>query len=96
MNVWVDSTGQTVFNVHDETPECHQFGCAIHAPSDHHMRDWPTYWRNDRGMVERTCPHGIGHPDPDVEYFKKRNGLDDAEGIHGCDGCCFDDPKPRE
>lgn len=58
--------------------------CPIHAPSDHHMKDWPRYWRSDRQIVERTCRHGVGHPDPD----DMKMWLDADEGVHGCDGCC--------
>lgn len=54
------------------------------------MRDWPQFWRDDRGLMERICSHGIGHPDPDDLAYKIRTGGDDAEGVHGCDGCCFD------
>ena len=55
--------------------------CPIHAPSDHHMVDWPQHWRGDRGIIERICPHGIGHPDPDcIDGW--------GGGVHGCDGCC--------
>jgi hypothetical protein len=62
--------------------------CPLHKPSEHHMRNWPLVWRDDRGIFERTCPHGIGHPDPDslrraVEYDE-----DTYAGVHGCDGCC--------
>jgi hypothetical protein len=39
-------------------------------------------------MMERICPCGVGHPDPDDLAFKKRMGMDDSEGIHGCCGCC--------
>lgn len=39
--------------------------CCIHSPSGHHMRTWPMNWRSDTGVMERLCPHGIGHPDPD-------------------------------
>ena len=53
--------------------------CPIHWPSGHHMRSWPQHWRADRGIVERVCDHGIGHPDPDDRSRDK---------IHGCDGCC--------
>ena len=28
------------------------------------MSTWPTVHR-ESGLVERKCPHGIGHPDPD-------------------------------
>lgn len=70
--------------------------CPLHAPSDHHMRDWPQVYRyrevdlgfmvyiDNRCIMERTCPHGVGHPDPDD--LKIRTGEDG--GIHGCDGCC--------
>lgn len=64
--------------VHDEAL-CEGQGCCIHRPSDHHMVDWPKLWRADRHMMERTCPHGVGHPDPD-----DRN----PDTNHGCDGCC--------
>lgn len=58
--------------------------CSIHHRTDHHMRSWPQDFRTDVYRMERTCPHGIGHPDPD-DYFI-RNGQDN--GLHACDGCC--------
>lgn len=58
--------------------------CTIHNRSNHIMRSFPQHWRGDRAIMERICPHGIGHPDPD-EYKLKLNNY---EGIHGCDGCC--------
>lgn len=64
--------------------------CAIHAPSDHHMKDWKLIFR-ESGMLERICPHGIGHPDPDTMSFVKRRlgkEISEYEGVHGCDGCC--------
>jgi hypothetical protein len=67
-------------NVHEQE-ECDGPPCAIHHPSAHHMAGWPIQWRNDRGIWERVCPHGIGHPDPDQG----------CEGTHGCDGCCTPD-----
>jgi hypothetical protein len=39
--------------------------CCIHFPSNHHMRTWQMNWRADTRVMERLCPHGIGHPDPD-------------------------------
>lgn len=60
--------------------------CTIHNRSDHSMRTFPQQWRGDRGIMERICPHGVGHPDPD-EY--KLHGADgDVYATHGCDGCC--------
>ena len=61
--------------------------CVIHNPSVHHMRDWPMVLREST-LIERTCPHGVGHPDPDsLDYFIQRDP-DTRLGIHGCDGCC--------
>ncbi|QDH91785.1 hypothetical protein SEA_PHRAPPUCCINO_110 [Mycobacterium phage Phrappuccino] len=58
----VDTSALT--NVHDPD-KCSGSWCVVHNPSDHHMRGWEVVWRNDRGLFERVCPHGIGHPDPD-------------------------------
>jgi len=59
--------------------KCKAETCTIHNPSEHHMRDWPQHWRADRGIMERICEHGIGHPDPDDTNL---------DTTHGCDGCC--------
>lgn len=53
--------------------------CSIHSPSDHYAKDWPQHFRLDRGIMERMCPHGVGHPDPDEL---------NADTSHGCCGCC--------
>jgi hypothetical protein len=65
--------------------------CCIHNPSDHHMTAWPQNFRPDRALMERVCPHGIGHPDPDDLAYKRLmqgEDYDPYEGLHGCDGCC--------
>jgi hypothetical protein len=73
--------------------------CAIHNPSNHHMRDWPLKHRTDKphrvgGRVlivsERVCEHGWGHPDPDsLAYLRTVDGAGTGFwGFHGCDGCC--------
>lgn len=67
--------------------DCIVTPCPIHSPSDHHMADWPQQWRPDRRIIERICPCGIGHPDPDVV-------LDLGGGAHGCCGCCQEKPQP--
>ena len=76
--------GQRLTNVH-APDQCFGEWCCIHNPSPHHMVYWPQNWRADRRIMERVCPHGIGHPDPDDPKTS-----DYYEGIHGCDGCCFD------
>lgn len=58
---------------------CAGANCTVHNRSDHGMRSFPQYFREDLALMERTCPHGVGHPDPD----------DISEDtVHGCDGCC--------
>jgi hypothetical protein len=60
--------------------DCEADHCPIHKRTEHHMRGWPQHWRGDRHIVERICPCGIGHPDPD----------DPAEDrVHGCCGDCI-------
>lgn len=87
-DVWTDGTGTTFVNVH--SPANCKAPCPIHSPSDHLMRDWPMLMRTDSfsyGLIERTCVHGIGHPDPDsVVYFASMGKT--SYGVHGCDGCC--------
>lgn len=71
--------------------KCAGQACCVHNPSDHHMVAWRQNWRGDRGLMERMCPHGIGHPDPDDIDFKRRTRGETFayyEGVHGCDGCC--------
>lgn len=69
-------------NVHPST-SCAGAYCTIHNRSDHPMRAFPQHWRDDRGIMERICPHGVGHPDPDSPFAPLS-----VEWIHGCDGCC--------
>ena len=76
------SCGVTAVRTHHRD-DCQGRPCAVHHPSAHRMAGWPQVWRADRRITERTCPHGVGHPDPD----------DPAAGrVHGCDGCCKETP----
>lgn len=68
------------FYTHDAS-KCNGQPCPAHNPSKHHMRKWPVNYRIDRGITERICKHGVGHPDPDCTRGKK-------DSVHGCDGCC--------
>jgi hypothetical protein len=64
--------------------------CCIHNPSQHALTDRPLHWRGDRGLMERICEHGIGHPDPDglAHRIRTQGEIAWAAGIHTCDGCC--------
>lgn len=88
--VTLENTEETLSSTHSESV-CKGEPCTIHNRSDHHMRSFPQHWRADRGIMERMCPHGIGHPDPDDP--KTSNP---AEAVHGCDGCCFTSPTRHE
>jgi len=72
--------------------QCEGQVCCIHNPSDHHMVGWPQNWRSDRKIMERICPHGIGHPDPDD--YRITHGFD--SGVHGCDFCCSDEEDEED
>jgi hypothetical protein len=74
--VWTLVGGQKLKNVHAED-KCLGEYCCIHNPSNHSMRAFPMNYRPDRGIMERICPCGIGHPDPDDPTENK---------VHGCCG----------
>jgi hypothetical protein len=74
----LENTDEVLVN-HHPMEICLGRPCPIHNPSQHHMRAFPQHWRSDRGIMERICPHGVGHPDPDDQS---------PDHTHGCDGCC--------
>lgn len=74
-------------SVHDPRA-CEGRGCAIHNhPSEHPLNGAPLNWRADRGILERLCSHGVGHPDHDAAKYLASIG-EGFENIHGCDLCC--------
>lgn len=84
MEYWTSGTGQ-LMTVHARD-KCAGRNCVIHNPSDSIMKDWPTHWRTDRGIMERLCPeHGIGHMDFDESNYQRTIGGD--AGHHGCCSC---------
>lgn len=76
--ITLEHSSKTLTNTHDQR-NCKGTYCTIHYRSNHAMRAFPQHWRSDREIMERICPHGIGHIDPD-EITEDR--------VHGCDGCC--------
>lgn len=83
---WLVAPGIVMRGVHPLTPECDEFGCVIHNPSDHRMRDWPMCISGPGGVITRRCKHGVFHPDPDsLAYFTRLK----LSFLHDdCDGCC--------
>ena len=84
MDNLLEHTDIALCNVHSPT-KCAGQTCTIHNRSNHTMRAFPQHWREDRGIMERICSHGVGHPDPDSPWPN-----DSHEWIHGCDGCCVE------
>lgn len=81
--------GVKLTGLHVETDDCAAHGCVVHNPTracTANRDNWPYNWRQDRGLMERVCPHGIGHPDPDTAAFNTRQGREE-QNIHGCCGC---------
>ena len=74
----LEHTDSVLINVHSLSA-CAGRPCTIHNRSNPAMRSFPQSFRSDAGFIERICPHGIGHPDPDDPF---------APSVHGCDGCC--------
>lgn len=61
--------GTLVVNAHD-VHYCSGV-CPLHSPSDHWARAMTMRWIHDTsgGRMERRCPHGHWHDDPDdLEY----------------------------
>lgn len=81
-----EHTRKILSNVHS-LMACAGEICPVHNLSDHAMRSFPQHWRGDRAIMERICPCGTGHDDPDDIASRKRLGRE-ASGTHGCCGCC--------
>jgi hypothetical protein len=73
----------TVVITHHDRDACVGEFCTVHNRSNHRMRHFPQHFREDNGLMERICPHGIGHPDPDDPKVVRPEWQ-----VHGCDGCC--------
>jgi hypothetical protein len=90
--IWELPNGQRLGAVHLRG-DCATDRCVFHKPSEHSMSEFKLHWRDDRGIFERICPHGVGHPDPDqFPYWELTDDM--AQAVHGCDGCCG--PAPSE
>lgn len=89
---FTDAYGVKLIRVHKRIECSDRKACAIHNPSDHAMRKFKIKWRIPGPFdikplhLERICPHGVGHPDPDNAAFHRANGS--SVDVHGCDGCC--------
>ena len=60
--------------------------CVIHKPMNTYDR-MKLIWRDDRGIFEVVCEHGIGHPAPEQGDYWLKQDMKYME-VHGCCGCC--------
>jgi hypothetical protein len=56
--------GQLLSGVHGREV-CRGPQCCIHNPSIHPMRTWRQFYNHSTLIMERVCPHGFVHVDPD-------------------------------
>ena len=82
----IEHTNIVLRNVH-QSDDCIGEWCTIHNRLEHPMRSFPQHWREDRAIMERICPHGVGHPDPDDSKLRGN----DTDTVHGGEGCCTSD-----
>lgn len=89
--VWYAELGNLAMRTHSPRV-CVGRRCVIHNPSDNvaNRQGWPYNWRGDRGLMERICTHGVGHPDVDDVAWQNSVYPERAAAIHGCcqEGCC--------
>ena len=83
---WTMPDGTRLEGIHAKDA-CAPGWCVVHNPMSTHMDGWRLFWRGDRGIFERICPHGIGHPDPSQFAWWAVIGQG-WMSVHGCDGCC--------
>lgn len=80
-----------VLNTH-AVDECAGTWCAIHKPQPGPWQEWPRMWREDRGIMERVCPHGVGHPIAEMYDWAIENNRG-FDLIHGCCAECVCSPR---
>lgn len=68
--------------------ECIGHWCAIHQPMPGPWATWPRFWREDRRILERICPCGIGHPVAEMYTWATATG----HGETLAHTCCFIHP----
>jgi len=90
-NTWTPHEGGWRYSsVHPENDSCRKDGCMVHNPDADwigNIENWPYSPRAD-GRMERVCPHGVGHPDPNAARYLEKVAPNLAPWVHGCDGCC--------
>lgn len=72
--------------------QCFGEWCAIHHPQPGPWGEWPRLWREDRGIMERICPCGVGHPVAEMYDWAIESGRG-FELVHGC--CSEHQCSPR-
>lgn len=65
--------------------------CVVHNPAVPPSEDVSLHWREDRGIFERICKHGVGHPAVEQLHYWRKNNMQ-WMSVHGCcsEGCCYE------
>lgn len=84
-------SGQTLVNVHPRL-ECVGEWCPIHRPMPGPWSNWPRQWSDERDIMERVCPHGIGHPVAEMYQWAMERGRG-FDLVHGCCSSCICSPR---
>lgn len=82
MNTYTLPNGACLLRVHSPNL-CEGRPCVVHNPLIPYAEDITLHWHDDRGIFERICEHGVGHPAQEQAHFLPPGGM-----VHGCDGCC--------
>lgn len=88
-DIWMMEDGTVWENVHPKE-RCLGERCVVHAPTDHHMRNWAMRLSSVSGIVYRMCPHGNPHVDPDSRYYLVAVRGFHVPSCHCPCGCCGD------
>ena len=83
--VFILPNGQKLFGVHDG--DTCTGPCVIHNPMVPYT-ERNLIWRDDRGIFEDICKHGVGHPSPEQYDYWYRTGQS-WQAVHACDGCWY-------
>lgn len=75
----LENSDEILYASHD-AENCPLGPCPLHHRTEHHMRGWPQHYDSELQLVQRVCPHGTLHPDPDDRTVV------DHECCHT--GCC--------
>jgi|SRR5690625_648052 len=90
-NIYLEGRGEiSTLKTHSQE-ECALEECDIHnRPKE--FEGFRLQWRQDRGLLEQVCEHGVAHPAPSEVAYSLKIGRDRNHLTHGCCSglCCLE------